>query len=255
MMEGTQRSTRKLFFPVLFILAFLVAACGGPAGTSTTGPSLPAKAAADKQIFVRPIEGIAALDALDPAQVTDVYSGLALGMTLMTLTQIDNNNKVVPLLISDYKISADNLTWTFKLRPDIKFNDGTQMTSEDAVYSLNRLFIPETQAFFATAFLGNIKDTDAMLNKKIKTLIGDSLLVSDPLTFSIVTSKPTPFLLSSLTSTFASILEKSMVEKYGKDFTKHYTEGNGSGPWVFQPYQRGKPLVFTPNKYYFGKKP
>lgn len=84
-----------------------------------------------------------------------------------TLLRIDPKdiNKLVPDLAEKHEISADGLTVTFTLRPNVLFHNGMTMTSEDVVFSLNRIRKPPTGIVSPRkGLLGNIKDivaTDA----------------------------------------------------------------------------------------------
>ena len=79
-------------------------------------------------------------DTLDPHTVNDVarvatrlnfYDGL--------YRWVDNPPKMIPWLATGHEVSEDGLTWTFQLRDDVTFHDGTNMTAEDVVYSLERM--------------------------------------------------------------------------------------------------------------------
>ena len=62
------------------------------------------------------------------------------------LLSIDKNSDVVPGLAEKWEHSDDGLTWTFHLRPDLKWSDGTDLTAEDFVYSWKRLADPALAA-------------------------------------------------------------------------------------------------------------
>jgi ABC-type transport system substrate-binding protein len=70
----------------------------------------------------------------------------------------------------------DGLTWTFILKPNLKFSDGTTLTSHDVVYSIDRALQPATKSSVSPLYLALIKDSDELVAGKIKTIIGDSLL-------------------------------------------------------------------------------
>src|SRR5437867_12426576 len=54
------------------------------------------------------------------------------------LYSLDASNRPVPMLAESHTVSRDGLTYTFKLRQSVKFHNGKEMTSEDAVASLAR---------------------------------------------------------------------------------------------------------------------
>lgn len=79
-------------------------------------------------------------DNLDPHVVFDVgraasrinfYDGL--------LRWVDNPPKMIPWLAESYTASDDGKTWTFKLRHGVKFHDGSEMTADDVLYSIERM--------------------------------------------------------------------------------------------------------------------
>lgn len=81
-----------------------------------------------------------AYDTLDPHTVGDVarvatrlnfYDGL--------YRWVDNPPQLIPWLATGHETSEDGLTWTFTLRDDVKFHDGTPMTAADVVYSMDRM--------------------------------------------------------------------------------------------------------------------
>ncbi len=81
-----------------------------------------------------------AYDTLDPHTVFDVarvatrlnfYDGL--------YRWVDNPPQLIPWLALDHSVSEDGLTWTFNLREDVAFHDGSLMTADDVVYSMERM--------------------------------------------------------------------------------------------------------------------
>jgi peptide/nickel transport system substrate-binding protein len=86
-----------------------------------------------------------------------------------------------PLLATSWKVSADGLTYSFKLRPGVKWHDGRDFTAEDVRYAV---LMQKKQGPRGRITLANVERVDA----------------PDPLTAVIVLSKPAPFLIKSLSS-------------------------------------------------------
>ncbi|QBD77033.1 peptide ABC transporter substrate-binding protein [Ktedonosporobacter rubrisoli] len=251
---------RHFLFSLFIVFAILLTACGGSGNTSGNGanatPAPSNKASEKQQILIFPIGGVQDVATLDPPKISDVYSGQPEAMLFSNLVTYDDKANIQPELAQSYSQSADGLSWTFHLKPGLKFSDGSPLTSEDVVYSLDRALQPATKSPFAATELGVIKDADKLVAGQIKTIIGDSILAPDPQTVIVKTSLPAAYLLDSLNSIRAAVLQKSFVEKYGTGWVGHLTEGAGSsGPWILQRYEHNKVLTFVPNSNYFGPKP
>ncbi len=242
----------------LCLLSLLVVACGGSSGNGTnTTSTQTAKAAANKQVFVDPgaVPGQSDIKTFDPAISTDLYSTAAISMVFTGLVGLDNNLNVKGELAQSYSVGSDGVTWTFKLKPNLMFSDGTPLTSQDVVYSIDRALQPATKSGAAGSYLNLIKDSDKLLAGKIKTVIGDSLMTPDPSTVIIVTNKKAVYFLDALTFPTSYVLEKKLIDQYGTNFTDHLTAGGGDGPFMVKSYTHGQQIVFVPNPHYYGNKP
>jgi oligopeptide transport system substrate-binding protein len=254
MKPGKQLAAR--FLPTLLCLvSMLVVACGGGGGTTSPTNTTGQKAPDDKQIYIRPYAGLSDIKTLDPALTTDLYSAQAQVMVYTSVVEYDDQGKLIDVLAASHKVSSDGLTYSFTLRDNAKFSDGKPVTSEDVVFSLDRSLQPATKSAYGPYYLSLIKGSEELQAGKVKTLIGTSLRAPDPRTVEITISKPAAYFLYALTHPVAYVIQKSLVEQYKGDFTKHLDNGGGSGPWIVSKYERGKEIVFTPNQYYFGKKP
>lgn len=248
--------TKKILLPTLFALGLLVAACGGGSG-STTSTQTHAKAAANKQVLVSTLAGAGVSDILtfDPAKVTDANSATAVDAVFTGLVSLDKNLAIQPQLAASWTQSSNKLSWTFTLKPNLKFSDGTPLTSTDVAYSLNRALAPATKSGAAPYYLRYIKDSTKFNSGKIPTLIGDSLLTPNASTITIVTSQVVPFFLDTLTFTSSYVVEKSVIDKYGTSWTDHLEAGGGAGPFKVLHYIHNKEIDLVPNTYYYDAQP
>ena len=111
----------------LLLATLLISACGGRSRTSTIQYYLSNEPR-----------------SLDPALSTDVPSGEMVALLYDGLTQFDQDGHLIPGLASHWEIDAAGITYTFHLRPGIKFHDGSALTAEDVVASWLRALDPKT---------------------------------------------------------------------------------------------------------------
>jgi oligopeptide transport system substrate-binding protein len=256
-MRPSKKLITRLLPSCLALLAMLLAACGGTSTTTTT--TTPSKAPASQQVLNMPFEAaISDLKTMDPALSTDAASIAGEDLVFTGLVQFDDNLKVQPQLAASYQLGSDGLTWTFHLKPNLKFSDGTPLTSADVVYSINRALLPATKSVVGPVYLGLIKDSDKLNAGKISTIIGDSLLTPDPQTVVIIANKKAAYFLDALVYSTSYVVEKSVVDKYGATWTDHLGDNGGqggAGPFMVQSWTHGTNITFVPNPNYYGAKP
>jgi peptide/nickel transport system substrate-binding protein/oligopeptide transport system substrate-binding protein len=234
---------------VLCLLTLLIAACGG--GTDSSSNSGKAK----DQIYVVPRIGAADIKTLDPAITTDSESSPIIQQMFTGLVEFDNNLNIKDELAQSHQLESDGLTWTFKLKPNLKFSNGDPLTSKDVAWSINRALDPKTKSTTAGTYLALIKGADEMVNGKRSTLIGYSLLTPDDNTIKIVTTQKASYFLQTLTYPTSYVLNKKILDKYGDRWAEHIGEGAGSGPFTLSKWNHGVELQVVPNDNYYGKKP
>lgn len=254
-MRTSKKLTTRFFSPTLFcLMAMLLIACVWSGSNSGTAGGIQ-KASADRQVFVSAQEDISDIATFDPALATDEASLAAIDMVFTGLVQLDDKLDVKGQLAQSWHRGADGVTWTFYLKPDLKFSDGTPLTSKDVAYSIDRALQPGLNSPIALTYL-LIKDADKLYTGKIKTIIGDSIKTPDDTTIVITASTKGVYFLDALTYPTSYVVEKSLVDKYGNTkFTDHLTEGGGAGPFVVRMYLHSKQIVFVPNRNYYGPRP
>ncbi len=232
---------------------------GSGGGSSTAMPTAVAKAPASQQIF-RLAQPVSDLATLDPAQSTDIYSAQAINTLYTGLVELNDKLEVVPQMAASYTHSADALTWTFTLRQDLTFSDGTPITSHDVVYSIDRALSPQVASLngVSLTYLGLLKDSDKRVAGKVSTLINDSLLTPDDNTVVFKLNKPGAYFLDALSYQTSWVVEKKLIDQYGLKFTDHLADNGGQGtdgPFVLQSWNHNKNITFVPNPKYYGQKP
>jgi peptide/nickel transport system substrate-binding protein/oligopeptide transport system substrate-binding protein len=195
----------------------------------------------------------AGIDTFDPALAHDPTSINAVRMLFTGLVALDDKLQIRPQIAQSWQQSSDGSTWTFHLKPGLKFSDDTPLSSKDVAYSLDRALQPATQSTVAPIYLSLIKDADQLLSGRRSTLLDDSLQTPNATTLIIQTSKKAAYFLSMLTYTCSYVVEKSLVTAYGTAFTQHLAQGGGAGPFKVAQYIPGQIATFVPNAYYAPK--
>ena len=150
-----------------------------------------------------------------------------------------------PELAESYEISQDGTTFTFKLRPGVKFHNGREMTADDVKYSIERVVNPKTQSPGA-GFFASIKGFDAVAGGSAETLEGVTIV--DPLTIRFDLSRPDATFLHVMALNFSHVVPKEDVEKHGPDFGKNPV---GTGAYRMTEWTLGQRLVFERNPDYW----
>ena len=183
----------------------------------------------------------------DTARSADLTPALALGgvnETLMTLAP-DDLVTLKPLLATSWALTPDGKAWRFKLRPGVKFWDGTDMTADDVKFSFDRVINIKDQPSTYADNLGEVK-------------------VIDPLTVEIGMKSPDRPLLIDLTAPTFAILSKKMllahggVSDPGADQTDRATEWLNSasastGPYRMVAWARNSSVDLRRNTNYWGE--
>ncbi len=200
----------------------------------------------------------------DPARVGDVPSAQALQRIYEGLVQVAylaRPYQVEPLLaVALPEVSEDGLTYTFRLRPGLYFQDdacftasdgkGREVVAEDAVYSLKRIADAKLASTGWWALDGRIEGLDAFRVRSREAAATDyqqavvGLQALDRYTLRIQLTQPYPQLLWVLALHYGSIVPREAVDFYGERFGRHPV---GTGPYVLKDWVQNYRLEFVRN--------
>ena len=124
--------------------------CSGNGGgeTQPTGGDTPASDSSTLTIAIA-----MQFDTLDPALSTTVYNAYVIDSIYAGLLRLGDDNLPHPDLAEGYSISEDGLEWTFNLRKDAVFTDGTPIKAENYVFTVLRALSYGTENAFRTSSL------------------------------------------------------------------------------------------------------
>lgn len=165
---------------------------------------------------------------LDPAVTVTQRSLRVMELIYDTLVDYDADNNLVPALAESWEVSDDGLEYVFTIR-DAKFSDGSTITADDVVFSLERARTSETMA-----------NTFAVV---------DSIEATGDKEVTVTLNQPSRVFLNAVAAVGQSaILSKTAVEGNGDYFTSPTAT---SGPWSLVSYTPKSGAKFTANEHYW----
>lgn len=229
------RLYRRILSTVLASVLVLTAlsGCGGTGGGASgvsSGESGPQASTAKKEELV---VGISA----DPATLEPmVQSGQATRLIKQSiyrgLIAYQADNKIGMEIADSYTIADDKKTYTFKIKQNAKFHDGSDITAEDVKFSMERLLDPSVGATFRSDF-ANVLDKCEVVDKK---------------TVKIILKEPCAPFLDYLTLPESVIVSKSWCESHKNDLNANPM---GSGPYMFESWDKGREIVVKAFKNFY----
>jgi peptide/nickel transport system substrate-binding protein len=175
----------------------------------------------------------AKLEYLDPIWTTAYITRNHGYLVYDTLFALDQNFEPKPQMVDKYTTSPDGLTWTFTLRPGLKWHDGTDVTAEDCVASLQRW--------------AKRDGTGQELFKDVR-----SLSASDSRTIVMQLNRPSGIVLEALAKSSANVPFMMPKRVADTDPNTPIQDATGSGPFIFQKdkFVPGQQAVYVKNKAY-----
>lgn len=255
--------TKKIIALVLTLalsmsMLFGLAACknGGNDPTNSAAPEGDKKLADAITVQVGPN-----LETLDPALNSAVDGGNMLITLYETLLIIDKDNNVQPGQAETYTVSDDGLTWTFTMRKDLKWSDGTELNAKDFEYAFKRVCDVNLAAPYAETVCGMIEGyNDAVGNpnkdgKPTTTPDIDKLNVKaseDGTTLTIKLAYPCSYFDKLVAFATLSPVQKATVETNGDSWATDPATYVCNGPYMIESWTPGERIVCKKNPYYNG---
>ena len=204
-----------------------LAGCGG--GSGSTGTSEPSTSIPSSVT----VAWAAKIDALDPIIGFANQSLSVFNLIGGNLYVFSNTGQVVPGLAASGSQSSSRLSWTFHLRPDLKFSDGSPLTSANVVATIER-----DKNDKANGYAGLFAPISEVTAPNAQTVV-----------FQL--SRPYPSLPTILAEPEFMIMPKSGLAKGASFFNAPVSDG----PYALVSWGGGNNSTFVVNRYYWGPKP
>lgn len=260
---------RRNAFVSVAALALVVSMFAGMLTGCTDSEPPNAARAANQALNYQLAIGANDIATFDPAQSVDYFSYEAIYLVFPGLVASDNSLNVTPWAAERLPdISDGGTTYTFHIRSGLRWSDGTSIDASTFAYSLNRSLSPCVGSSL-TYYLYPIADAQTYSNAmcgfdgktvigRVQTLIGRSLIVSDPHTLVIKLTKPASYFLQALTYPLAYAQPRQLIDRYGdKKWTDHLTENGGFGGNLYRVarWDHNGTLSLLTNTSFWGQKP
>ncbi|WHY17751.1 ABC transporter substrate-binding protein [Paenibacillus sp. G2S3] len=182
------------------------------------------------------------------------YDGNVSSLLYASLVTVDDKGVPTPELAESWDVSDDQLTYTFHLRKDLKFSDGSPLTADDVAFTWT---IQYDKSYDGSSQLPSLNVKGGKAYKEGTSTAIEGIKVIDPQTISVTLEQPNATALVQLGS---NVLSKAY---YGKDYKfgdleyikKLHEKPLGDGPYKLEKFIPGQEVRFVANENYFKGKP
>lgn len=182
------------------------------------------------------------------------YDGNVSSLLYASLVTVDDKGVPTPELAESWDVSDDQLTYTFHLRKDLKFSDGSPLTADDVAFTWT---IQYDKSYDGSSQLPSLNVKGGKAYKDGSSTAIEGIKVIDLQTISVTLEQPNATALVQLGS---NVLSKAY---YGKDYKfgdleyikKLHEKPLGDGPYKLEKFIPGQEVRFVANENYFKGKP
>ncbi|WP_288744831.1 peptide ABC transporter substrate-binding protein [uncultured Enterococcus sp.] len=193
------------------------------------------------------------LSTLDTTQTTDKNTFTIAQQIFEGLYRFDDDSNPVPGLAKSVDVSADGKTYTFHLRDNLKWSNGTVLTAADFVFAWKRLVDPATQGPNAYLLDSVVNSYDVRTAAKPVSELGIS--APDDQTFVVKLAQAQPSFLSVVSIAWLAPQNEAYVTEQGDDYGKTSENLIYSGPFALEDWnQTGDDWTLVKNKNYYDAK-
>jgi peptide/nickel transport system substrate-binding protein len=180
------------------------------------------------------------LRSMDPMALQETFSLATQGAVYEGLVRTNEKLTFEPALAASWERTSPTV-WRFKLRPEVKFHDGSSFTADDVVFSFARVASEGS----------DLKSTTAAVKQVVKV---------DDLTVDVVTKEPDPILINEIV--FLYMMSKAWCEKNGAVNPVDIRKGqenfatrnaNGTGPFILKSREADVRTIFVVNPNWWDK--
>jgi peptide/nickel transport system substrate-binding protein len=226
---------RRRWLLLLTALSVVGAACSGPADddeggeTGSTGPA--ETLVTDTPDPSGPIDTVSFALDYEPSSLDWVYAynygeNTALANLCENLMRLTPEYEIVPSLAESVD-HPDPTTWVYTIRQGVTFHDGSEMTIDDVVWSLNRHLDPDVGSYWGS-WWANVESVEATSDREV----------------TITLARPDVVFPQMMATPAGGIADREFVEAAGADYGTPDGRVNCTGPFELGEWNKGQNLVF-----------
>lgn len=249
-MRGRKHAQPALLAGIL-TFTLVLANCRSP--NSNFSPSASSPSATPKGVLVygsggQPVN-------LEPGNITDGNSVVVQEQIYDRLLSFKpGSTELKPSLAKSWTVSADGKTWTFKLRPGVKFHDGSNFDAEAVKFNVERWWNPQHPNGYRNAgksyevwqqLFGGFQGQPNSLLQNVK--------VVDQYTIQFGLKQPFAAFPSAIGSGFFGIASPTAIKKAGANYGTPSSLAVGTGPFIFKEWHTGDRILLAKNPQYWQK--
>lgn len=188
-------------------------------------------------------------DTFDPA-MNSLLDGMSILQHLFEgLLKYDQNGNLVCGIAESYKVSSDGLTWSFRLRDNLKWSDGSKLDANDLVYTWKRVVAPTTGSSYAYQLLKEVVGYEEASKGDVDAL---SVIARDDRTFVVNLDSPCAYFDKICAFAILSPVKEEVVSVNG-DWSETANTYISNGAYCVSKFSRDS-IVLKKNKYYYDEK-
>ena len=190
---------------------------------------------------------------LEPGNITDGNSIVVQHQIYNRLLSIKpGTTELEPGLATEWTVSEDGKTWTFKLRDDVKFHDGSDFNAEAVRFNVERWWNPDSEfgyrdagknyEIWANLFGGYQGSPDSILQ---------DIVVADDNTIEFILQQPFAAFGAAIASSYFGIASPEAIQQAGANYGTPASLAVGTGPFIFKEWRTGDRVVLEKNPNYW----
>lgn len=240
----------RIFLSASLLLLLVLTACSGEEEDKTTDK----EDTNDETEKVLKLSAPGEIPGLNPTMADNDFSFNVINQVFEGLYRLDKEGKPqLAMAASEPEVSDDNSVYTFKIREDAAWSDGSPVTAGDFEYAWKKAVNPDTGAAYGPQFEEIVKGASEILkSKKPVDELGVEAL--DERTLKVTLEEPVPYFKELLTTAIFFPQPKEFIEEQGDQYATESEHTLYNGPFVLEDWNgTGNTWTYVKNDQYWDK--